>query len=65
MLSKDTTHDSRYVDILLYKEDEQIPVPEKSSCYTPLWQRFIAWLGFWKKMNTDEEERVSIIEELI
>jgi len=44
---------------------DEFKAPVKSSCYAPFWQRFVAWLGLWKKEKTDEEERVSIIEELI
>jgi hypothetical protein len=48
---------------MLYKEMEAVPV--KSSCYAPFWQRFMTWIGLWKKTKVDEEEQVSIIEELI
>lgn len=65
MLRGKSTDDSRYIDILLYKEMEAVKAPAKSSCYAPFWQRFVAWLGLWKKTKVDEEERVSIIEELI
>jgi hypothetical protein len=65
MLRKHTTDDSRYVDILLYNEMDEVKPPVKSSCYAPFWQRFIIWLGLWKKAKVDEEDRVSIIEELI
>jgi len=65
MLRKQTTDDSRYIDILLYKEMDDVNPPVKSSCYAPFWQRFIIWLGLWKKAKVDEEDRVSIIEELI
>jgi hypothetical protein len=65
MLRKQTTDDSRYIDILLYKEMDEVKAPVKSSCYAPFWQRFIIWLGLWKKEKVDEEDRVSIIEELI
>ena len=65
MLRKQTTDDSRYVDILLYKEMDAVKAPAKSSCYAPFWERFVAWLGLFKKPKVDEEERVSIIEELI
>jgi hypothetical protein len=66
MLRKQTTDDSRYVDILLYKEMDTVKAPAKSSCYAPFWQRFVAWLGIFKnEAKVDEEDRVSIIEELI
>ena len=65
MLRGKSTDDSRYIDILLYKEMEAVKPPVKSSCYAPFWQRFVAWLGLFKKPKVDEEERVSIIEELI
>ena len=65
MLRKQTTDDSRYVDILLYKEMDAVKAPAKSSCYAPFWERFIIWLGLFKKPKVDEEDRVSIIEELI
>lgn len=63
MLRGKSTDDSRYIDIMLYKEMEAVPV--KSSCYAPFWQRFMTWIGLWKKTKVDEEEQVSIIEELI
>jgi hypothetical protein len=44
---------------------DEVKAPVKSSCYAPFWQRFIIWLGLWKKEKVDEEDRVSIIEELI
>ena len=65
MLRRQSADDSRYIDILLYKEMDEVKVPVKSSCYAPFWQRFIIWLGLWKKEKVDEEDRVSIIEELI
>ena len=65
MLRRQTTDDSRYIDIMLYKEMDAVNVPRKSSCYAPFWERFIIWLGLFKKPKVDEEERVSIIEELI
>lgn len=65
MLRKQTTDDSRYIDILLYKEMDTVKPPVKSSCYAPFWQRFMTWIGLWKKTKVDEEDRVSIIEELI
>ena len=65
MLSGKSTDDSRYIDILLYNETNNNPA--KSGCYLQIWQRFITWLGLWKKEKTysGDEERVSIIEELI
>jgi hypothetical protein len=51
---------------MLYKEMDAVKAPAKSSCYAPFWERFIIWLGLFKKPKVvDEEERVSIIEELI
>jgi hypothetical protein len=65
MLRGKSTDDSRYIDIMFYKEMDKVNVPVKSGCYLPFWQRFMTWIGLWKKVKVDEEDRVSIIEELI
>ena len=65
MLRRQTTDDSRYIDIMLYKEMDAVKPPVKSSCYAPFWERFMTWLGLFKKAKVDEEDRVTIIEELI
>ena len=44
---------------------DAVKAPAKSRCYAPFWERFVAWLGLFKKPKVDEEDRVSIIEELI
>lgn len=38
----------------------------KPACYPypPFLQRFMIWLGFWKKEKTDDE-RISILDELV
>ena len=65
MLRRQTTDDSRYIDIMLYKEMDAVNGPRKPSCYAPFWERFMTWLGLFKKAKLDEEDRVTIIEELI
>jgi hypothetical protein len=50
---------------MLSRDDSiYINMSTKPTCYPPFLERFMIWLGFWKKEKTDDE-RVSIIEELV
>ena len=55
-----------YIHMLSRDDSRYINMSTKPACYPypPFLQRFMIWLGFWKKEKTDDE-RISILDELV
>lgn len=50
--------------MLIRDDSRYVNMSTKPACYPPFLQRFMIWVGLWKKEKT-YDERVSILDELV